>query len=290
MASEVSYTAVNYVLSRLLGNANFTDHSFLCTGYTGPAISPGTTIPSEQRASTDRYALNGPDFSPAAGGVARCSNVPFNLLLSDRIVAGGTLTHLIIGTNYLENSGTYATWQVTASLAGGGGGAILDNLVLTAGVSPRVLQFSIKVPKFSGGLRVNTLLANWLCDQLAGRSAASALNLLGTVGDKVEVYSGSPPEDADAPPTGVLLASYTVSVAAARFLTPSLGAASLAAEVPLTVVAAGTIGYCRFVAIRSGLSYCIQGTAGESGSDFLFSRSTVALEDSLRLIQATFSI
>lgn len=181
--------------------------------------------------------------------------------------------------------------DVPASVSGGGGGVIIDSLTSVAGVGPALLSYSIKIPLSLGTLAIGSVLASHIAGMFTGLNY-SRLHLGSNVSgaSTIDVYSGSPPATADEAATGTLLCTITLG-ATQIWAAASAGSAALAVQPSATSLASGTIGYARLKKTLGGYDYIIQGSAGSSGTDFVFNTATTTgTSTTVTLISAPLSI
>lgn len=181
--------------------------------------------------------------------------------------------------------------DVPVSLSGGGGGAIIGSLTSVAGVGPTLVSYSIKIPFSLGTLAIGSVLASYIAGMFTGLNYTPLYMGANTIGASViDIYSGSPPATADGAATGTLLCTITLG-ATQIWAAASGGTAALAVQPSATSLASGTIGYARLKKTIGGHDYVIQGTAGSSGTDFVFNvSSTTGTSTTVTLISAPLSI
>lgn len=181
--------------------------------------------------------------------------------------------------------------DVPVSVSGGGGGAIIGSLTSVAGVGPTLLSYSIKIPLSLGTLAIGSVLASYIAGMFSGLNYAPLYMGANTSGaSTIDVYSGSPPATADEAATGTLLCTITLG-ATQIWAAASAGTAALAVQPSATSLASGTIGYARLKKTLGGYDYVIQGSAGSSGTDFVFNvATTTGTSTTVTLISAPLSI
>lgn len=245
------------------------------------------------------------DPSTAPAGTAEFASVPNAPNLNTKMTAaGGGITQLSAPTAPVGPGGASAVSSLTfarlyttgqqaiidtaVSLTGGGGGVILDSLTSNAGLGNSVQAFALKMPSSLGTLLLSQSLADRLADIWGG--AATITPNLGNVSQgasSISLYSGAAPASADAPATGTVLASYTLT-ATNLWLAASGGAASLNGAGPAaTASATGTAGYFRLTKTNGAFTFTLQGTVGtvSGASDMLL--NTVALTSGVTSVQIT---
>jgi hypothetical protein len=181
--------------------------------------------------------------------------------------------------------------DVPASVSGGGGGVIIDSLTSVAGVGPTLLSYSIKIPLSLGTLAIGSVLASYIAGMFTGLNYTPRYLGSNTSGaSTIDIYSGSPPATADEAATGTLLCTITLG-ATQIWAAAGAGTAVLAVQPSAASLASGTIGYARLKKTIGGYDYVIQGTAGTSGTDFVFNTATTTgTSTTVTLISAPLSI
>lgn len=172
--------------------------------------------------------------------------------------------------------------DTTASLVGGGGGAIVPSLSSTAGVDFMLSQLSLKMPQTLGTVMLNADLVN----ALVSIWTVTASNLAVCSSASIKVYSGAAPASADAVATGTLLVNFTTAASGASWGTVSGGAASLAGNLSAVAGNTGTAGYVR---IEKG-AYVLQGTVGTSAANFIIDQTSITSGNTITLTEATISL
>jgi hypothetical protein len=273
----------NATLNQLTGNSGSTTPISNVVPYNG--VQPAD--PSATPAGTACYASYsyGPNMntkiSAAGGGVAQLST-PVAPANAAQAAAVSTLTFARIYSSSLPIIDT------VVSLAGGGGGIILDSLTSNIGIGNNVTAFAIKMPNLLGTLSLSQSLADRLADMWGGGSSVTP-NMGNTTGGAcgITLYSGTAPSSADVPATGSVLAAYTIS-ATNLWATAVGGASALAAAGPtVTASGTGTAGYFRMVKTNGAFTFTIQGTVGvtSGASDMIL--NTVALVSGVTSVQIT---
>lgn len=181
--------------------------------------------------------------------------------------------------------------DVPVSVSGGGGGAIIDSLASVAGVGPTLESYSVKIPFSLGTLSIGSVLASYIAGMFTGLNYSPLyLGSNATGASTIDVYSGSPPATADEAATGTLLCTITLG-ATQIWAAASAGTAALAVNPSASSLASGTIGYARLKKVIGANTYVIQGTAGTSGTDFVFdTATTTGTSTTVTLISAALSI
>ena len=177
--------------------------------------------------------------------------------------------------------------DTTASLAGGGGGAILDSLTSNAGVGNVLQAFSLKMPNALNTLMLSQSLADRLVDVWANSgNTAPQMGINTGGGSTITLYGGTVPSSADAA-AGTALATYSMG-ATNLWGAAAGGAVSLAAAGPTaTASATGTATYFRMVKTLGAFTFTFQGTVGtvSGASDMIL--NTVALTSGVTSVQIT---
>lgn len=191
-------------------------------------------------------------MSAASGGVSSLSQSrPSN--------ATGSQACPAVTFARLQAQNSVGIVDTPVSLAGNGGGVIMDLLTVSAGVSFNITGFSVKMPLASGTMMFNQALANRLAENISNANSTTP-NVLTSA--NLYLYSGSPPATADLAATGVLLATFSLP-ATSPWASAVGGAAALGATLTVNATTGGTIGYFRAV---KGV-FTLQGTAGTTGTD-----------------------
>jgi hypothetical protein len=179
------------------------------------------------------------------------------------------------------------------SLSGGGGGVIVNTLNPSVGVGYIVSNFAVKMPmSASATLKLNAGLANAIANNIAGIHTTSPyLGINSSGACVIKYYDGTPPADADAAPTGNLLATMAIG-ATQIWGGASAGAAALVSNPSVTASGTGTITYCRLEKTHASLTTLVmQGSCGTSGADFnVNTLSVTAGVTNLILNEATLSL
>lgn len=280
----------NVVLNMLSGvTASSTPLGYI-TPYNGvqpadPSVTPAGTAEFASYSSGQNITNK---MSSAGGGITSLStSVGPNSPASALAVSGLTFARIF-------TTGGLAVIDTTVSLAGGGGGIILDSLTSTVGVGNVVSAFAIKMPNVLGTLSLSQSLADRLAD-LWGSSAPGTPNMGNNTGggSTITIYSGTAPASADAAATGTVLAAYSMS-ATNLWATAVGGAAALAAAGPtVTGSGTGTAGYFRMVKTNGAFTFTIQGTVGitSGASDMILNTVTIVSgTTSVQITDLTISI
>lgn len=244
-----------------------------------PSVAPtgATEFPST---AFDGPALAG-KIAAAGGGLATLStSAPPNTPANAVALTGITFCRLF------DLTATAPLIDTTASLAGGGGGVILNSLTSVAGVGNTVIAFSFKMPSSLNTLLLSQALANRLVDMwcTSGTPPQFGNNVGG--GSAITLYSGAIPATADAA-AGTVLATYNMT-ATQLWNAASGGGMSLAAAGPaVTASATGTATYFRMTKTLGAVTLVFQGTVGtvSGASDMIL--NTVALTSGVTSVQIT---
>lgn len=244
-----------------------------------PSTAPAGT--AEFATATDAPSVFG-KMSAAGSGITQLST-PAGPTTPAGAVAVSGLTFARI-----KSSANNPLIDTTVSLAGGGGGVILDSLTSAAGVGNSVQALALKMPSSLGTLLLSQSLADRLADIWGGASTTTPNLGTNTGGSSViNQYSGAAPATADAAATGTLLATYTLGAtnlwAAAVGGSAALNGAGPAA----TASATGTASYFRLVKTNGAFTFTLQGSVGtvSGASDMLL--NTVTLTSGVTSVQIT---
>jgi hypothetical protein len=250
-----------------------------------------------------------PSVAPVGAAVfAAIGNGPG--LAARMAAAGGGITQLAAPTAPTTPAGAagvagitfariYTTGQAplidtTCTVAGGGGGVIIDNATSTAGVGPTLQALGFQIAQSLGTLGFSMSLANRMADIWGGANATTP-NLGNTTGGSSQVllYSGAAPASADLPATGTLLATYNMT-ATNLWAAAVGGSAALNGAGPSVVATAtGTAAYYRFVKNNGTYVFTMQGTVGTvaGASDMILSATNlVAATTNVQITDATISV
>ena len=238
----------------------------------------------EFAASTSGPGLSG-QMSASGGGISQLAAA------RSPTTASLALSTASITTCRLFNSAT-ALVDVVASVAGGGGGIILDSLNANAGVGSIVQAFSWKLPLNNGGtFSMNAALVDRMVDLWTGANATCPEMGKNTNGAcAFQIWSGSAPASADLPATGTLL--LTTNLGGTNIWNAaSGGAASLASNPASTALATNTAGYARLTKTYGAFTFIMQGSVGTAATDFVVSTTALtAGVTSVSLNEATISL
>lgn len=289
MPTVLHPTAKNQLINLLTGAS--TTSNFLALTYMVPSNGAQPADPSAAIGGSSVWA----SYSLGISTISSYMSAPgggISQLTAPRSGTAGSATSVsnLTFARFYNNSGN-PVCDTPVSLSDGGGGAFLDTLNSSAGVSPILTGLSVKMPLSNGTLKLNAALANQLVGYLVGLTASPAymgINISGACG--LYLYSGSAPADADSAATGTLLA--TISIGASQIWGSATGgAAALVANPSATASATGTIGYARLVKTFGSLSLVIQGSVGTSSGDFVLNTlSTTGGTTTVTLTDATISI
>lgn len=192
----------------------------------------------------------------------------------------------------LNSTGSAPLIDTSLSLAGGGGGAIVDTLTSAAGVGPTLQALGFKIPTSLGTVLLSLSLANRIADLWGG--AASVVPSMGNTtngSSTLSIYSGSAPASADVPATGTLLAQFNMT-GTNLWAAASGGAIALNGAGPsVTPIGTGTATYYRLVKNNGLFTFTIQGSVGTSSSDLLVSTtSCTSGSGSIQITDGTISV
>lgn len=177
----------------------------------------------------------------------------------------------------IQTTGSVAVVDTPVTLAGGGGGGILDTLTSVAGVGPTLTAFGFKMPLSLGTILLSASLADRLADVWGGGNTVTPnFGFTTGGGSTLSIYSGAAPATADAAATGTLLASFAMT-GTNLWAAAAGGAAALNGAGP-TVTAVGGAptagGYFRFVKTNGLFTFTIQGSVGTVGTDLILNSNT----------------
>lgn len=243
------------------------------------------------------------DPSVAPTGAGEFAAIGSGPNLSARLgAAGGGVTQLAtptgpttpanaLGVASLTFARVYTTGQVPiidtpCTLAGGGGGVIIDSLTSVAGVGNIVQAFGFKMPTSVGTISLSQSLADRLADLWGGgNTTVISMGNITNGSSTLSIYSGGAPASADAPVTGTLLAQYNMS-GTNLWAAAAGGSMALAAAGPsVLAVGTGTAGYFRFVKNNGLFTFTIQGTVGTAAADCIV--NTTAITSGVTTVQVT---
>jgi hypothetical protein len=194
----------------------------------------------------------------------------------------------------INTTGQQPLIDTTCTIAGGGGGVIIDNATSTAGVGPTLQALGFQIAQSLGTLAFSMSLANRLSDLWGGASATTP-NLGNTTGGSSQLilYSGAAPASADMPATGTLLATFNMT-ATNMWAAAAGGSAALNGVGPSVVATGtGTAAYFRFVKNNGTYQFVMQGTVGTvaGASDMILNTATlVAATTNVQVTDATISV
>lgn len=256
--------------------------------YNGAQPADPSTAPAGTGAypsySSSNYIYS--KMSAAGGGVSQLGapSAPQNA------VAAVTAASLTFARIY-SSTGTPVI-DTSVSLAGGGGGVILDSLTSSAGSGVNVTAFSLKMPSSLGTLFLSASLADRLVDiwVVSGTTTPNFGNTTGG-GSAITLYSGSAPASADAPATGSVLATFNMT-ATNLWAAAVGGAAALSGAGPtVTASGTGTVGYFRMQKTNGAFTLTIQGSVGTTSGASDMILNTLALTSGTTPVQiADFTI
>lgn len=278
----------NKTLDLLTGVSTSATPIFYANPYNGAQAADPSFAPVgafEFAAATSGPNLN-TQMTASGGGIsqlsaARSPTTPANALSTASIT-----------TVRLFNTSSQALIDVVASVAGGGGGIILDSLNANAGVGSIVKAFSLKLPLNNGGtFSMNAQLVDRLVDLWGGASSQTPYMGINTSGTSAfQLWDGTAPASADLPATGNLL--LTTNLGGANiWAAASGGAAALASFPASTALYTSTPTYARLTKTFGAFTFVMQGSVGTAATDFVVSTMTlVAGVTSVALNEATISL
>jgi hypothetical protein len=249
MATKLSTTYKNYLLDGFTGKTALDSNWALSNNtrvqfWTG--VSPG---PTSTPAGTNFMQAFGGQFSwgPSAAGGVRQISAPKAYTLTNT----GTLGFIRLGPNNTDMI------DLDASLTGGGGEVILDDL---SGVNNDVLTVTacaVRWPATNGGtIRFNTALQNALADMVVAAGAVGMFN-----SSTIDFYSGTQPTSAnDGIGSATLLGSRTF--ATSHINAASGGSATITAGLTVTPSVTGTVTWARITkgTLKMDISVGVSGT------------------------------
>ena len=261
-------------------------------GYVNAYNGAQTANPADTPAGTFVFATvaNAPnlnaDMSFAGQGISalQASVAP--------TTASGAATVSTLTTARIFTTGQVAIIDTTATLIGGGGGAILNTLNPLAGVGFNVDAFSLKFPLNNGGtLSTNAALTDRLVDLWAGTASVVPEMGKNTNGQCLfQVYSGSAPASADLAATGTLLVSTALG-GTNIWATASGGSSALVSNPSSLAVGTGTAGYARLTKSYGAFTFIIQGSVGTTATDFVTNTTSITSGvTTVTLNEATISL
>ncbi|MGE0383408.1 MAG: hypothetical protein AB7N65_24845 [Vicinamibacterales bacterium] len=236
--------------------------------YSGSQPADPSVAPSGTLLATITVAANA--WGAPSAGIA---------VLANPIAGSGSANGTAAFARISDSAGN-ACIDTPVSLAGGGGGVILDNLSITNGGAIQITNMSVKAPASLGTIKLNMDLRNQLVTQWTDTAGASQLGVSGTI----SIYTGSQPAGADAPATGTKLVDIPTG-GTSPWNTAVGGAASLASNLAANAVATGTAGYVRWT---KG-AYTLDGSVGTSATDFIIDSTSITNGNPVTLTEATIS-
>lgn len=270
MSTTFSSTFKNLTINALTGAGSPASAPIRYFGaYTGtqtadPSIAPGGT-------QVWPTASSGIDLSSqmtvAGEGVAQ--------LASQRSAnATNTATSLTIAR--FLNASSVGLIDTDISLAGGGGGAIVNSLNTNAGSPLTLVDFSLKLPSSLGTVKLNAALVNRLVDWWTGQSTTAPQFGINTGGaSTLNIYSGTAPATADESLSGnTLLASISIG-GTNVFGAASAGSAALTGPLSVLASGTGTATFFRWSKVQGASTFVIQGTVGTSGADMTVNTTSI---------------
>lgn len=220
------------------------------------------------------------------------------LSLSNALTAAVAGESILTGPVQANATGTgtigYALWKDNSAspwfvadvgLDGSGADIILASLSAVSGQPVVMTEAGIKVLKNFGGIRLNTTAQTRFCDAMA-RAVGSGIGQTATL----SIYTGTPPSDGDAAPTGTKLVDIVLSTGGANcWSSVSGGIAPLTSQPKSgTAVASGTAGYGQVVAGASS-DRKFYGSVGTSNADFLLDSLSITSGNPVQLLSLSVS-
>jgi len=275
MSTTFTLAFKNKLIDSITGKAT---NSFILnsiTGYSGAQAADPLTAPAGTliHTSWNVSALLSTNMSFASGGISALST-PINANAAN--VATAAFARIF-------NSSGAAVIDTPMSLSGGGGGVIVPILTSSVGVPFQISEFSIKLPSDNGG----TLMMNdAMRDDIVNITVKTAANLAIGSSASINIYSGTPPANANMAATGTLLLTLSTAALGASWNTASGGSSSLVSNISAVAVATGTAGYAR---LEKG-GYVLQGSVGISGTDFVIDNTAIVSGNTFALTNATITL
>lgn len=269
----------NAMINTLRGSASVPASAFLTyVGYySGAQAADPLTTPAGTfvNVSVSQNMTLNTSMSSPAGGISQLS-------APKAATANATNAVTVTTARIFGSDASTAIVDTTATLSGGGGGAIPAVLLSSTG-TPFLTNFlSVKLPNANGSISYNDALR----DAMVSAMCVTQANIAALSSASILVYSGSMPADANAPVTGTLLWTGTTAASGASWNAPAGGSASLAANISANATATATGGYVR---ITKG-SFVLQGNIGTAGTDFVFDSITFVNGSPFQLTNATITL
>lgn len=279
MATIMTTAFKNALIDSLAGRTSVPTSAFMAYigYYTGAQAADPLTVPAGSFVNTS-VTQNGTivgNITQPAGGISQTSGPVTATVNANN--AGTVTTARIFGSN-----GSTAILDTTATLVGGGGGAIVPTLTASTGARFVTDFFSVKLPSSLGTISLNDALR----DAMVSACCVTAANIAALSSASIKVYTGSAPANANAPATGTLLWTGTTAATGASWNAASGGSAALASSVSAVAAASGTGGYVR---IEKG-TYVLQGSIGTAGTDFVFDAIVMTAAVTYSLTNATITM
>ncbi len=201
--------------------------------------------------------------------------------------AAGTATWARLSGSYVNTSNYLHFMDMPASIAGGGGGVILDDVAITNGGAFTVNSLGIQLQDSLGTVFINDALRNSILDTFTRDDAESNL----ATGCTVKIYTSPIPSSANATVTGTLLATYTLSTSQQFWVfsdpssVPESSADQFLFKADFTdTVTASAGGVPAYFRIDKG-SYTLQGTCGLTASNLAVDKDPVVNAASLTITE-----
>lgn len=266
------------ILNALLGKASYANALRYMQFYNGAQPANPTTAPAGSPVYSSAVASL--DFNTGMSvpeiGVSSLSNPTSK-------VAANTVSAITFARLY--DAAGVACVDVPVSLSGGGGSVIVPMVSSQVGVPFVVDQFSVRMPRSVGTVRLNIALANLIASWGAGDKLVSSLPSVFSSAS-ILVYSGTAPATADEAATGSLLVTFTTASAGASWDAPSGGVAALTSGLTAAGSGTGTATYARIV---KG-SYVLQCSVGTTGTDLILDTVSITPGPTITLSNATITL
>lgn len=270
----------NALINSLAGRATVPTANFLTYMgyYTGAQAADPLTAPAGSFVNTSitQNATLASRMTQPSGGVSQTTISIAATVVANN--AGTVTTARVFGAD-----GSTANLDTSATLVGGGGGAIVPTLTSSTGTNFVTDLFSVKLPNTLGTLSLNDSLRDAIVNAVC---VTSGINIAALSSASVKVYTGSAPATANAPATGTLLWTGTTAATGASWNSATGGSAALASNISAVASASGTGGYVR---IEKG-TYVLQGSIGTSGTDFVFDAIVMTSASTYNLTNATITM
>lgn len=264
--ATMSVLAANNMLDSLFMATSFTRLPDTLMVYAGSAPS----LPSDTPAGTQLYASTSGGL---AGGTTWTAPADGEMQLASTLgytaANTGTAGFVRLAESTTVTSGVF---DLTASVAAGGGDVILASLSLNSAQAFSITNMSISVAKSVGNCFFNVALRNAILNKLKNVGAAGS-QLGYNTGATLKLYSGSAPADADAALGGGNTELWTANMSTTTFNAAGGASIGLSASISANGVATGTATFFRLA--YNGL--VIQGDVTTSGGGGVAIVSTTSI-------------